>query len=491
MAHMLKTLLFSNGSRGHTIAKNAFWLFVGNVLSRLLRAAIIIYAARLLGAREWGAFNYALSLAAFFTIFVDFGMNAVLTRESTRNLEAQHTYFSTTFFIKLAASVAIALLVIVGFPLIAPALGGAQDIGLVSVIIPIVVLMVLFDSMRDFGAALSRAWEKMEIESMVQVLTNALIVVAGIVALILSPSAFSLAIGYAIGTGIGMIAAFIPYRRYFKDLVSRFSWKLVKPILSSSWPFGMLGIMGAIMLNTDIIMIGWYRNIADVGFYSAGQRIVQLLYIIPMLLSTSFFPSLARSRDNAPRTASLVESALSIILLVALPLTIAGTIAASQIISLLYTSEYVLGIQAFFLMSLTIIPVFISALLGNALFAINKERKLFGYVCLAVIGNAVLNTILIPRWGINGAALATIINQAIGVSYLFILLKKSIPLRIPTSFLSPVVASTSMALVLFFLLFASVPLLISLAIAAISYVVILLVHYKTQLVSLFSFTITP
>ncbi|PIY59464.1 flippase, partial [Candidatus Wolfebacteria bacterium CG_4_10_14_0_8_um_filter_37_11] len=48
--------------------------------SRLIRAAIIIYAARVLGAAEYGIFSYVLSFAGFFTIFADLGVSPLMTR---------------------------------------------------------------------------------------------------------------------------------------------------------------------------------------------------------------------------------------------------------------------------------------------------------------------------------------------------------------------------------------------------------------------------
>ncbi|MEK7590294.1 MAG: oligosaccharide flippase family protein, partial [Patescibacteria group bacterium] len=76
----IKNWLFSNQTISQTIAKNTFWLFSGQMIGRLLRAAIVIYAARVLGAASWGAFSYALGIAAFLTIFSDIGINALITK---------------------------------------------------------------------------------------------------------------------------------------------------------------------------------------------------------------------------------------------------------------------------------------------------------------------------------------------------------------------------------------------------------------------------
>ena len=58
MFSRIQDWLLNNKTVGQTVAKNTFWLFSGQLISRLLRAAIVIYAARVLGASSWGAFSY-------------------------------------------------------------------------------------------------------------------------------------------------------------------------------------------------------------------------------------------------------------------------------------------------------------------------------------------------------------------------------------------------------------------------------------------------
>ena len=71
----IKDLLLNNQGTTQTIAKNTFWLFSGQFFGKLVRIAIVIYAARVLGPASWGAFSYAMSLVAFMIIFSDMGIS--------------------------------------------------------------------------------------------------------------------------------------------------------------------------------------------------------------------------------------------------------------------------------------------------------------------------------------------------------------------------------------------------------------------------------
>ncbi|MEK7574274.1 MAG: oligosaccharide flippase family protein, partial [Patescibacteria group bacterium] len=66
MISKLKNFLFQNLTPRQTVAKNIFWLSLSQIGSRFFRAIIIIYAARVLGAAEYGIFAYVLAFAGFF-----------------------------------------------------------------------------------------------------------------------------------------------------------------------------------------------------------------------------------------------------------------------------------------------------------------------------------------------------------------------------------------------------------------------------------------
>lgn len=434
MLKRAKSLLLENRTTRQTIAKNTFWLFFGNISSRLIKAGIIIYAARILGAEDWGVFSYALSLAAFFTVFTDFGISTVITRESAKDLSVQEKYFTTSLIIKIVMTVVS----IAAFLALAPLIVKQKA---VMALLPIIILLVSLDGMRDFAASLSRAWEKMEIEAAIQIATNIAIVIGGFIALYYYRTSYSLSVGYTIGVGIGMLAAFYPFHRYFKNIRQTFDPKLIKSILYASWPIGMLSLMTATMLNTDTIMIGWFRDISEVGYYSAGQRIAQIVFMVPALLTTALFPSFAKFASDKERFANALEKSILILLMAGIPMAIGGALLAKDIMYIVYGDQYLAGSLAFAIMSLTFISGFIAPVLGNAIFALNKEKQLFTYIALGIFGNFLFNLLLIPRFGIAGAALSTLLNQTIITIYLSHKLKKEVTISIRTKLANILTAS--------------------------------------------------
>ena len=175
-----------------------------------------------------------------------------------------------------------------------------------------------------------------------------------------------------------------------------------------------MGLMGAIMLNTDIIMLGWLRSPEEVGYYSAAQKIIQLLYVLPTLVATSIFPVIARmAMTNAVFVKTMLEKAVRVIILISVPIAAIGLAFAPQIINLLFGDEYSPAILTFRILMLTVLIVYPSTLIGNAIFAYDKQKSFVLFVLIAALGNVAFNFLLIPKFGIEGAAVSTVITQLI------------------------------------------------------------------------------
>ena len=142
MITKIKGLLFKNTGTSQTVLKNTFWLSFGQISGRLIRAAVIIYAARMLGVAEYGVFSYVLGLAGFFSVFSDIGVSSILTREAAKRPENRMQIFATTFWIKMALLLGTAAAIM----LFAPSF---SKIEAARALIPFVAFLVIFDGIRD------------------------------------------------------------------------------------------------------------------------------------------------------------------------------------------------------------------------------------------------------------------------------------------------------------------------------------------------------
>jgi len=237
MVEKLKSFFLENKTLTQTVAKNTAWLTIGTIFSRTIRALLILYAARLLGTEGYGVFSYAMSLAAFFGIFSDIGLSSLLTREAVKQPEKIKAYLSTTFFLKLVILTLTLFVALVFAPMTVTIMEAKP-------LIPFAVFLLFFDSFRSFGFSITRAQNKMEVEAVLSALTDTLIVGISLAVLFLNPSAWWLSLAYALGSALGTMVVFWVIRKYLVGITQNFDRFLVKPILSSAWPFAIMGMLG-------------------------------------------------------------------------------------------------------------------------------------------------------------------------------------------------------------------------------------------------------
>gem|GEM_PF-207118 len=415
----VKNFLFENTSVKQTIMKNTFWLSVSNFGGRFIKAAIVIYAARVLGTAGWGVFSYAVTLAGFLTLFIDPGINSILIRDVAKSSrEDQEKILSTTFVMKLCLLVVGVFLVLFVAPFFST-LPGAKEL------LPLVALIIVFDTLREFFSSFIRAKEKMEWEAGIFLLTNIAIVTFGFIFLYLNPNVVSFAWGYVAGTAVGAITATFVLWRYLKKIFSFFSARLIKPIITSAWPFAITGALGILLTNTDILIISWMLTASDVGIYSAAIRIIQVLYIIPWILQLSMFPLFSRlaNHDNQKFRIGL-ERSIGFVFLASVPLALGGAILGTQIMELVFGSAYAGGGLAFKILLLGLLVDYPMVIISAAVFAYSRQKGLIIAALIGGISNVILDLLFIPRFGIAGSAVATLIAQILSNWYIWRMMKK-------------------------------------------------------------------
>lgn len=420
MIKKIRSFLFENTTAKQTVAKNTFWLGVGNVASRIIKALIIIYAARVLGAENYGVFSYALSLAALFSILSDLGMSAILTREASRDPEKLEKNIGTSFVIKLSATAFSFSLV----AFIAPFFSGMDG---ASILMPLAAFLIAFDSLRDFAFSITRAKERMELEAAISMTTGIAITLFGFAAIFISPTPFSLMLGYVMGSAIGFFLAYFLLRDFIKNIWKNFDRTLAKKLIREAAPLALMGLLGALTINTDTIMIGWLRGATDVGLYAAAQRPVLLIYLLATLLGTSVFPLISRiAQKDDDRVRYILEKTITLSLLMAVPIFVGGAVLSKPIVLLIFGAEYLSTYPTFATLLFTVILLFPATIILNAIFAYGAQKTMLYSMALGGISNVILNLLFIPPLGILGSAFSTVLSQGTAYGWAWIKMKQII-----------------------------------------------------------------
>ncbi len=425
MSQKIKNFLFKNTTAKQTVAKNTVWLSISQFGARIIKAAIVIFAARVLGAAGYGVFSYAITLAGFFGIFVDPGINSVLIRDGAKATpEERQSLFSTTLIMK-AVILAFSVVVVIFIAPLFSTLPGAK------ILLPLVALIIVFDSTREFLASLFRAEEKMQWDAASFLLENLAITIFGFIFLLASATPLSFTYAYVTGTAVGAITAIWLLRGRFKNILAGASMRRMVAIAKTAWPFAVTGALGILLTNTDILIISWMQSASAVGIYSAAIRIIQVLYLVPGVIQMSTMPLMARlaKKDNQ-RFRAIMERTLSFIFLVSIPLSIGGIILGTQIMRLVFGVGYIAGGLALSVLMLNLSFDYAGSVVATGIFAYDHQKNLIISSTIAGVSNVLFDIIFIPRWGITGSAFATLIAQVLGNAYLWYAMKQLNPFSV-------------------------------------------------------------
>lgn len=488
MIKKIKYWLLENRHTKQTVAKNTFWLAIGTIASRFIKAIIIIYAARKLGTANYGVFSYALSLAALFSTFADIGTGAILTREAARDPSTLEKNLAVSFAIKASVIFFSVILIIVVAPIF-------STIKAANSLMPLAALLIAFDSLRDFSFSITRAKQKMEVEAGINIVTGTAITVFGLAAIWLTPTPLVLMAGYVLGSGLGFLVAAIMLSKYLKKFWSLLDWPSAKAMIITALPFALMGVLNALTVNTDAIMIGWLKGANDVGLYAAAQRPVLLIYMASALLAASSFPTLMKSigKDEA-RVRTIFEKTMTASLLFALPVFVGGALLAPQIILFLFGASYVPASATFAALLFTVVLIFPAAIIINGTFAYNEQKIMLVALIVGGFGNVIFDYLLIRPFGILGSSFATIISQSLSYGYIWWHLKKINNFYTLRHLKRCVVALVVMAAAILFMNTLHVQVLINILVAGLIYLAALIIlQEKTvlEIRSIFRLEVPP
>jgi len=385
-----------------TIAKNTFWLAVAEGVTRFLKLFLVIYIARILGATEYGKFTFALAFVALFAIFSDLGVSSIMTRDIAREKEKEKE-FPAILSLKIILGLATLALILIGSFFIT-----AQPV--IRGMIWILGIYIVLNSFSSIVYAFFRARQQMQYEAWSKIIQAIAVVSAGFFVLFYFPSVQNLSLSYLFASLVALL--FILSFFHFKVCRLKLNFRekhIWKNILAMSWPLALGGLMGSICANTDSTMMGYWKQMAQTGWYNAAQRIVAVALIPTGLIGASFYPALSRffgrSKDSFQKSWNYFMKTM---IFVALPLVIGGITLAPRIIDLIYDPSYFPSILAFQILIITGGIAILDAPFGQALIVSNQQKKTFWIVLIGAIVNVGLNFILIPRYSLYGAAFTSL-----------------------------------------------------------------------------------
>jgi len=410
-------------STAKKIAKNTGFLLASEAARKILFFTLVVYATRSLGTVGWGKFSFTLAYTFLFAIIIDVGLNLIVTREVARRKTLASAYTWSVLTLK-------AFLACVAYALIAVSINvlGYDQVTVWSVYI--MGLSVVLDSFSELFRSIFSAFETMEYVAYSKVIQAFLTVAAGLYLLYHHAGVVLLSVAYLFASALTFAyTGFIVFRKFVAPRYT-FDLSLLKNAVRMAFPLIFTGILGTTYYKIDVLMLSFIKGDAAVGIYSAAFQVIGALLFLPAILSTALLPVMARFHDSSERSLKkTVALGVRYLMMLSLPIFLGLTLLSDKVVLFIYGSEFIESSSALSILAWSGLVLFLNYHLYNAINAINKQHKLPLMVSAAVAVNIILNALLIPRYGYNGAAVATTLSNAVlMVIYSSFLRRQGIPL---------------------------------------------------------------
>ncbi len=401
---------------------NTYWLSFEHVFRMIIAVFIGAYVARYLGAINYGLIQYSVSFVSIGAVFADLGLDQIVIRELVNNNHEQkqsyNSLLGTVFILKLISSfiVFVSITVIIIF--------WCNDSYLRALIL-IVASSMVFKSLYTIKFFFQA---KVLSKSVVIVQTIAFLIISclKIILVIYKASVLYFAILIMLDSIIIAIGLLLIYGWQNKSVFNwHFDYRKAKELLKYSWLLMFSGLAGIIYLRIDQIMIKQVLGLEAVGKYAVAVRISEIWYFIPMIITNSFFPAIIKARQITDKLYyERLQNLYCFMFYLAMCITIFIYFFANKIVIMLFGFQYYAAIPVLKIHALSIVFVFLGCISTKWLIADNLQNYILVRSIIGAILNILLNIYLIPKFGIKGAAVATVISYSFVSSFYLLFFAK-------------------------------------------------------------------
>jgi O-antigen/teichoic acid export membrane protein len=380
------------------LIKNSAWLFGAEASSKIIGLATQIIAARYLGDKGYGSYSLAFALSGIFTVFLDMGLSIYICKQVSHYPEKANRYLKSVFGLKkiLALPVVGALICLV---LLMP---GESEI---QVVVCAIGLALVVNGFTEMYLAVFRAFEWMSLVCVLLVVQRALFFALGFISLFMGYQVVPFAILFLVVSVFSLILARWNMKKRSEGEKPLLDWGLSKTILKKSLPVCGIFLFSYIYFRIDVVLVYFLIGDAETGWYNAAFKWVEVLALLVASIRSALFPTLSRVySDPGNQFQSICKEAVRYLFFIGIPLTV-GTIAlAPELVKLLYGDLYEMSVQILQIMMLGFFLICVNEFVIYLLLSADRFSEMLKVVLLGSVLNIVLNILVIPEWGVIGAA---------------------------------------------------------------------------------------
>jgi O-antigen/teichoic acid export membrane protein len=426
-------------------SKNIFWLSISRVSAAVLVLFAYTQLLRYLGPDSFGKYQVVLSYITIFGVVVDFGLQQYIIKKISENKDSAKKFFHNF----LAAEVILALFIYA--VLVGIAWLKYPDPEKFYGIVVAGVGMAIAGITYPFLSVLSAYYDlkKVALINFVASVVNVSVIFS---AILFHKHIVWLAMNQVIASALALILYYHFVKKYIPEpqvmkAVRSLDVALMKKMFLAAFPFALLVGFSTIYNRIDILLIDTFLGDRYAGLYGAAYRFFDFIGFFPAVISHSLYPVFASlmAEGKLSLVRQTIEKYLRFLLALAIPMGVGGTLLAKPIIILFAGQRYAEAapVLAILVWAPAILFIYIIA---NSLVISQLTKFAVVITGVNVLINVVGNSLLLPYYGIKGAAIMTLVSEFLqGIFYFYFIRKKITSFRFFGFVWRPLIASAIMA----------------------------------------------
>ena len=381
--------------------RNIFSVGFIQIINYIFPLITVPIVSRIIGPEKFGVINFASSFVVYFVLFIGYGFDLTATRKIARdpqNVENRNKVFNETLFSQCLLLL-ISTILFIFFLYFIPQLRQEK-------------LVAIFTFSVCFGTVITQNWlfQAMQNLSKIAILNLVTKVIFTIIILstihhksdyVWQPLAVSCATIL-----VGLISFFWSIKRYNLRLQCVSIHTCLKT-LREEMPYFFSTVIITLYTTTNVVILGLFRNSAEVGYYSAGQKLVSIFQsIISLTLMQSLFPYVGKAfGESNQKGIDLAQRLLPIVITLT---TVAGIflfLIGPYILLLFYGDAFKPSIPVFKILAFTPIIISFSTVVGiHVMLNLKLDHLFFRTTCIGAAFSIACNFLFVNKFGYKASA---------------------------------------------------------------------------------------
>lgn len=392
----------------NSITKNTAFITVAYIGQKIISFVYFTLIARHISIEDTGKYFFAMSFTTIFVVFVDLGLTNVLVREAARIKENAQKYFSTILSVKIILGFLSYLAAFLTINLMGYQIETKELIYLSAV-------TMLFDSLHLSIYGVMRALGNLKYEAVGIVCSQFISLLLGSIFLYTGKPLIFLMIAFVIPSFLNVCyASAMLYKNYKIKLIPKFDNEIFKYLGRIAIPFAVAAVLARVYSYIDSIILSKLAGDIAVGLYSIPYKITFAFQFIPMALVAALYPRFSEFfiRDKQ-KLNYYFETGIKYLLVIVMPIAFGIFVLGKDIVLSFFTEKFLASVLPLQILMISLVFSFLSFPIGAFLNACNKQKTQTIIVFFILIINVVMNILLIPKYGVVGAAVSALTGNVL------------------------------------------------------------------------------